>query len=61
MIFDNISKLSELVKGKKIFLVAGKNSFIKSGAKQKINIQYTLFSDFQSNPDIKDVKRIQLR
>lgn len=47
---------------KKIFLVTGKNSFIHSGARDRIepilnNYCYFRFFDFESNPKVEDVER----
>lgn len=49
-------------KPKSIFLVTGKNSYLKCGAEEKLepilkNYNYTYFSDFEKNPKIEDVER----
>ncbi|UCH72496.1 MAG: phosphonoacetaldehyde reductase [Thermoplasmatales archaeon] len=62
--FGSIQKLGELIEkyqARKIFLVTGKNSFILSGAEQKIKqhtekIKCTQFNSFGNNPDINEVK-----
>ena len=62
-IYYKFSKLTNILKkenSKKIFLVAGKTSFIKSGAKEKLdsiikNQKVKIFSNFSSNPKIEEI------
>ena len=63
-IYSDFSKLKQILKktnSKKIFLVTGKTSFEKSGAKNKLNkilnknLKVKLFSEFSSNPKIKEI------
>ncbi len=56
--FGAIEKLDEIVGGKKIFLVSGKNSFEVSGAKEVLDKQnYNRFWDFSPNPKIEDIQK----
>lgn len=66
LIRDNDStKLDEVIKNyssKNIVLITGKNSFVNSGAKEYIekalNLnEVTIFSDFNVNPKLEDVKK----
>ena len=59
--FNRISEVFSRLSGSKIFIVAGKNSFERSGAKKKIeqalsNYKFEVFSSFSSNPKIEDLK-----
>ena len=61
----SISNLSEILKfhsGKKIFLVTGKSSYEKCGAREimeslLVGIPYFRFSDFEENPKLEDVEK----
>ena len=61
----SISNLSEILKlhsGKKVFLVTGKSSYEKSGAKKIMEsllkgVPYFRFSDFEENPKLEDVEK----
>ncbi|ADQ13541.1 phosphonoacetaldehyde reductase [Halanaerobium hydrogeniformans] len=64
--FNSISKLKEIIdieSPSKIFLVTGKSSYEKSGAKDKIenilkgNIDYQIFNDFSNNPKYTDLRK----
>lgn len=59
-----LTEILEEIKPQRILLVTGKNSFEKSGAKDFIlgclpakNANITRFSDFDNNPNIKDLKK----
>ena len=59
-----LTEILEEIKSERILLVTGKNSFEKSGAKDFImgflsdkSARVTRFSDFDSNPNIKDLKK----
>jgi alcohol dehydrogenase len=57
---QNIKKIISDVGAKKILLVTGKDSYIKSGAEEKLsqyldNISVERFYDFEVNPKIEDV------
>jgi len=62
---NSINKLSEILNShspQKVFLVTGKKSYEKSGAKDLIelilkNTEYYRFYDFEENPKIEDVNR----
>ena len=62
---DSLNFLNNLLKEnnpKSIFLVTGKKSYTKCGAKNKLepilkNYKYTRFFDFEENPKIEDVKK----
>ena len=59
-----VTKIKEIIKERKpekILLVTGKQSYINSGAKEKIenqleNIDRYYFSDFEINPKLEDIK-----
>ncbi len=63
----SLNKLETILKKenlKKVFLVTGKNSFILSGARKKIenildknNIDYERFSNFSPNPQLSEIKK----
>ena len=63
--FNAIQNLEEILldyKNINILVVTGKKSFVSSGSKEAIdnllnNYKYTVFSDFEINPKIKDVKK----
>lgn len=63
--YNAYKKLDNILKNispKKIFLVAGKSSYAKSGAEKLlkkilINYDYILFTDFTPNPQIDDVAK----
>ena len=59
---ENLEIFLNEKKPKSIFLVTGKNSYSKCGAKRKLkpileNYNYTHFSDFEENPKIEDVEK----
>jgi len=62
---DSVSFLKKMLSDKEpknIFLVTGKDSFIHSGARDKIepilnNYCYFRFFDFESNPKVEDIER----
>ena len=65
VVFEGVESFNNLLihlkeKKKKLFIVTGKGTFIKSGAKNKIlrylnNEDYFIFNKFSSNPKIEDV------
>lgn len=59
---SNVQKIVEQLKVKNIFLIAGKTSFIESGAKVKLDQLLkdkivTVFSNFSPNPKIEEIER----
>lgn len=59
---DNLENFLEEKKPKSIFLVTGKKSYLKCGAKIKLepilkNYKYTRFFDFEENPKIEDIEK----
>lgn len=59
---SHLKKILKQIHAKKVFLVTGKVSYEKSGAKQKIDMQLlsydtVYFSDFEPNPQIEDVQK----
>ena len=60
--FDNLEDFLKEKNPKSIFLVTGKKSYLKCGAKIKLEpilkkYNYTRFFDFEENPKIEDVKK----
>jgi len=61
--FGKIDKLKEILlkeKVKKVFVVTQKNSFVSTGAKEKVDKiipNYFRFNDFSPNPKIEDIKK----
>lgn len=58
----NLNKILEKCKPKKIFLVTGQNSYIKSGAKYILddylkNYDFIHFNDFEENPKLNDIEK----
>jgi alcohol dehydrogenase class IV len=56
---NSLRKIKDFTENKKTFIVSGKNSFIKSGAKQVIDsldIDYFWFNNFSSNPKTEEIK-----
>lgn len=58
--FNRISEILSKLSGSKIFVVAGKNSFEKSGTAKKLEhliskYNFFVFSEFSSNPKIEDL------
>ena len=56
----NIHTIKEKEKVRNIFLVTGKNSYIKCGAKYQLDLilkdcHVTHFNDFSSNPSLDDI------
>ncbi len=59
---DNLEDFLKEKKPKSIFLVTGKKSYLKCGAKIKLepvlkNYNYTRFFDFEENPKLEDVEK----
>ena len=62
---DSVSHLSDFLKKekpKKIFLVSGKKSYEKCGARSQVerelsNFDFVRFFDFEENPKIEDVEK----
>lgn len=59
---SNLQKILKIHSGKKVFLVTGKSSYEKSGAKEIMEsllkeTPYYRFSDFEENPKLEDVKK----
>jgi len=61
---DNLNKILKIEKPKKVFLVTGKDSFEKCGAKKEINkiltyakCKFNYFSDFSPNPKLQEIQR----
>ena len=59
---DNLEVFLKEKKPKSIFLVTGKKSYLKCGAKHKLepilkNYKYTRFFNFEENPKIEDVEK----
>jgi alcohol dehydrogenase class IV len=56
---NSLRKIKDFTENKKTFIVSGKNSFLKSGAKaiiDSLDIDYFWFNNFSSNPKIEEVK-----
>jgi len=61
---ENLKDILEYEKSRNVFLVTGRDSYEKCGAKEKIEtilgnseIGFTRFCDFFSNPNIKDIQK----
>lgn len=55
---DAIHEIMQKENAKKIFLVTGKTSFEKSGAKDRLDLSdVTQFSDYEPNPKIEDIRQ----
>jgi alcohol dehydrogenase len=56
---NSLEQIKDIIANKKVFVVSGKNSFIKSGAKKvidSITTNYFWFSDFTPNPTFDQIQ-----